>query len=36
VTPCRRLEEARRPAARRFIMGDDVLFDLALRPAAGA
>jgi riboflavin-specific deaminase-like protein len=36
IAPCARLEEARRPAAsRRYLMGEDVLFDLALRPAAG-
>lgn len=35
VAPCGSLEEARRPASRRYLIGEDVLFDLALRPTPG-
>ena len=36
VSPARRLEEALRPPSRCHIMGEDVLFDLALRPGMPA
>lgn len=35
IAPCRRLEEARRPPCRRYLMAEDVLFDLAPRPSPG-
>ncbi len=35
IAPCGRLEEARRPACRRYPMAEDVLFDLAPRSPTG-
>jgi riboflavin biosynthesis pyrimidine reductase len=35
VAPVERLDEALRPPCRHYRMGEDVLFDLRLRPAGG-
>jgi diaminohydroxyphosphoribosylaminopyrimidine deaminase/5-amino-6-(5-phosphoribosylamino)uracil reductase len=36
VTPVDHLDQARRPACRRYVMGEDVLFDLCLEGPSGA
>jgi riboflavin-specific deaminase-like protein len=36
IAPVERLDQALRPAARRYLMGEDVLFDLELRPPGSA